>query len=104
MIENKDLLYRMAEIKTTIKKLEAEYKENEGELINAITELNPDTMKVDVGDVGRFSVSSRKVWEYTVAVGALETELKQLKIEEEALGMATYVEVPRITFTTRKEE
>lgn len=103
-MENKDLLYRMAEIKTTIKKLEAEYKENEGELINAITEVNPETMKVDVGDIGRFSVSSRKVWEYSPTVGEREAELKQLKITEEATGVAEYTEVPRITFTTRKEE
>lgn len=103
-MENKDLLYRMAEIKTTIKKLEAEYKENEGELINAITELNPDTMKVDVGDIGRFSVSSRKVWEYSPAVSELEASVKSLKSEEEATGVAEYTEVPRVTFTTRKED
>lgn len=101
---NKDLLYRMAEIKTTIKKLETEYKENEGELINAISDVNPDTMKVDVGDIGRFSVSSRKVWEYSPTVGEREAELKQLKSEEEATGVAEYTEVPRVTFTIKKTD
>lgn len=101
---NKELLERAAEIKIKIKALTEEYKENEEQIINAVLELNPDDRKVDVGDMGRFSVSMRKEWEYSDKVVDLTAELKELKAEEEATGIATYTESPSIKFTTKKDD
>lgn len=98
-----ELLRRAAEIKLQIKSLTEEYKENEEAIIQAVEELNPDTLKVDVGDMGRFSISQTKEWEYSDKVIDLTAELKELKAEEEATGVATYTEKPSIRFTGRKE-
>lgn len=103
-METKDLLYRMAEIKTTIKALTAEYDEHKDDLISAIEATNPEARKVDVGDYGRFSLSMAKVWEYSDRVKLAEEAVKSIKSEEEATGVATYTEVPRVTFTTKKDE
>lgn len=103
-MDNKELLLKAAEIKLQIKALEKEYKDNELQIITAIFELNPDDRKVDVGDKGRFSVSMTKVWEYSENVEIMQSELKMLKNEEEATGIATYKEVPGLRFTTRKSD
>lgn len=101
---NKELLERAAEIKLQIKALEEEYKENEEQIITAIFELNPDDRKVDVGDKGRFSVSMTKVWEYSDEVVDKTNELKKLKDDEQATGIAIYKEVPGLRFTARKSD
>lgn len=100
---NEELLKKAAEIKLQIKALEEEYKENELQIIQAIFELNPDDRKVDVGELGRFSVSMTKVWEYSDEVVDKTNELKKLKDEEQATGVATYKEIPGLRFTGRKE-
>lgn len=98
------ILYRAAEIKRQMKALEAEYKEMELDILEQIFTLNPEDKKVDVGDLGRFSVSQRKVWEYSNSIANLTQTLKDLKAEEEANGIATCKEVPQLTFTMRKNE
>lgn len=101
---NKELLQRAAEIKLQIKALEEEYKDNELQIITAIFELNPEDRKVDVGELGRFSVSMTKVWEYSDEVVDKTAELKKLKDDEQATGLATYKEVPGLRFMARKSD
>lgn len=96
---NKDLLYKAAEIKRQIKTLTEEYEEIIVPVIAEVLEAAPDTLKIDVGDLGRFSISFRKVWEYTDEVGELDQQLKIMKQEQEQLGLATYKEVPSLKFT-----
>lgn len=99
-----EILTRAAEVKLKIRTLEEEYKDLEPEIIQAVAELNPDANKVDVGMLGRFSISQRKVWEYSDNVLTLTADLKQLKADEEATGVATYTEVPSIKFTTKNND
>jgi hypothetical protein len=99
-----EVLTQAAQIKLQIRNLEEEYKNLEQEIIRAVSELNPEGKKVDVGDLGRFSVSLRKVWEYSDKVITLAADLKQLKAEEEATGVASYTEIPSIKFTTKQND
>lgn len=101
---NQELLTKAANIKLQIKALEEEYKDNELQIITAIFELNPEDRKVDVGELGRFSVSMTKVWEYSENVEIMKSELKMLKTEEEATGIATYKEIPGLRFMGRKSD
>ena len=98
-----ELLHHAAEIKAKIKALTEEYKDNEEQIIAAVYELNPKG-KVDVGDLGRFSVSMKKEWEYSDKVETVKAQLKALKEEEEALGLATYKEIPSLKFIAKKTD
>lgn len=73
-------------------------------------QLRPHIIEMMIADgvekmetnVGKFTVSKRKVWTYPEAINDLNEELKAQKAKAESTGEATYDEVEGLRFTPVK--
>lgn len=94
----KALFTEYAELKSTIKELEAKCEELKPQLVTLI----PPDATIDTG-TGTFTLSTRKVWKYSQNCKRLEDELKEVKKTEEQLGIAEAVEgEPFIIYKEKK--
>lgn len=76
---------KYAEITASIKALEEEKK-----LVNdqILQDLSTQEVNQCKSEVGTFSLVERKTWKYSDAVKTKEQEVKELKKEEESIGIA----------------
>lgn len=97
--ETKEAFSKYEETKLEISRLE----EIIDGLKSTVLEAIPEGTEVK-GASGTFSVQKRKLWKYTEAVDAKAKELKELKSEEEAKGIAEATESPTLMYRVKKEE
>lgn len=98
-------------LKTEILKEYAELKIEEKRIKARVEELNPIVKKeiIDAGldklptNLGNFNIKKTKRWTYTEAVTLAKQSLDELKVSEEASGIATFVEVDQLEFRENKE-
>lgn len=98
---SKCLMY--AANKTAIKKLEEENDKLGLEVLAIVCEEAPKDFTVKT-DWGIFMVVPKKKWTYPKPIIAMEKELKELKVEAEAKGEATYTENHYLLFKVKKDE
>jgi len=100
------MLYRAAEIKQTIKNLQAEYDMLEPAVLNRVKELSDghDKYALQVGEIGTFIIAKFRKWEYSDSTKQLEVALKDQKKTEEADGTAKAVESEILKFNVKKPD
>lgn len=104
-MNQKEILYRAAQIKLQVSQLEAEYDMLKPDILQAITDLsNPDKQAVDVGELGRFILAPVRGWKYTTRTEEFAASLKELQRTEQANGMATKTEIFVPKFIAKKNE
>jgi len=98
------MLYRAAEIKSEINKLQAEYDMLAPAVLTRVKELSAGNEKyaVKVGEYGTFIIAKFRKWVYSNPIIQLEAELKNLKKTEEADGTATAMESEILKFNVKK--
>lgn len=99
---DKDTLNKYAQIKKDIKALEA-----------MADEINPEVMEImemasveeiEVSDIGKLSLGSRRTWKYSDQITEKEEEIKAIKKEAEQTGIgASYIEKKYVIFKANKE-
>ena len=88
--QQKDVMNDYAEIKLEIKRLE-----EKADFLNPqILELMQanEIGEINIGDLGKLSIGSRRAWKYSQNVKEVDAKLKELKKTEEMTGEATYTE------------
>lgn len=95
---DEEVLKKYAETKLLISGLEDKLEELKPQVIAIVDKLNPEDHEVAT-DFGRFSNVQKRKYEYTEVVTSKTEELKQLKKEEEAKGIASYVIEPYLKFS-----
>jgi len=98
--EKTDILNKYASIKTDIKSLEATADELKGQVLEIMQ--NEDVQEIELLS-GKLTLSSRRSWKYTLPVQEKEKELKELKKNEEMLGIAQYSELFYPVYSVNKE-
>lgn len=102
--EAKDLLYKAAGIKKKIAELDFEYSLVEQQVEDAIRALASDEkLSVVVGDIGTYSISSKKSWTYSEGLQEMKASIKDLEKVQEQDGTATYTEKFYPRFVISKE-
>lgn len=99
---NKQNFIKYAEVKKEIARLTNDAKDLELLLRKEVEEAGAD--KVEVAEVGSFSLVSRKTWKYSEEVEKREKIIKTLKQAEEVNGDATFTETKSLRFTPTKNE
>ena len=99
------MLYRAAEIKTEITKLQAEYDMLAPTILVRVKEFSAsnDKYALQVGELGTFIIAKFRRWSYSAPTVQLEAELKERKHAEEADGTATVAESEVLKFNLKKE-
>lgn len=94
--EQKDILNEYAKIKGMIKVLE----EQADELNPKVLGLMKDNEfgEIEVSDIGKLCLGSRRKWNYSEKVTELDGVLKEQKKIEEQTGEATYIENKYVIF------
>mgnify|MGYP001413835614 CR=1 FL=1 len=100
--EQKDVLNKYAEIKKDIKALEAMADELNHQVLELMEASGVE--EIEIGDMGKLSMGSRRNWKYTDKVKALDEALKDQKKLEEQTGEAEYTEKKYVIFKGNKEE
>lgn len=98
--EQKKLLREYADLKTASKNLESEM-----DILNPIVlqiMQDNEVEEIEVEDLGKVTLASRRSWRYPEAITEFESELKEKKKLAEQLGTATYNEKQYIIFSGRK--
>ena len=103
MDEKKDKLLKYAAIKQQIKSLEDKAEELKEEVVAIVLEMNPTDKTVET-DVGTFVMVQKRKYNYSEDVITKEEELKQLKTEEEAKGIAEYTVSEYLKFNSASIE
>ena len=99
--EQKDILNSYAELKKEIKFLEEKADTLNPQVLQIMEDSGAE--EIDINDIGKISLGSRRTWKYTNKVKELETQLKDQKSYEERTGDATYVEKNYPIFKALKE-
>lgn len=100
--EQKNKLTAYSELKLRIKELEAEADTLNPEVLDIMQMEGVE--EVEVGDLGKLTLCSKRKWSYTPEVKAKEEELKGIKKRQEQTGEASYVETHYPKFNSSKEE
>ena len=103
MDEKKDKLLKYAAIKQQIKSLEDKAEELKEEVVAIVLEMNPTDKTVET-DVGTLVMVQKRKYNYSEDVITKEEELKQLKTEEEAKGIAEYTVSEYLKFNSSSIE
>lgn len=96
---NKELLEEYAQLKIKEKELAARIKELGPEIKAMIEETGAD--KVDM-EVGTFTITVRKTWNFSDLHSVKKTELKDLEEREKADGTAEFEEETSLMFKEKK--
>jgi hypothetical protein len=94
-----NLYSEYASVKAQIAALELKEEQLRPHIIEMMQNEGED--KKDIG-VGKFSLSSRKVWTYPERITEMNEELKAEKAKAESTGEATFEEVPQLRYTAAK--
>jgi len=100
--ENKDLLNKYGSIKKDIKALEAMADELNPQVLELMEASGAE--EIEIGDIGKLSMGSRRNWKYTEKVKSLDEALKDQKKLEEQTGLAEYTEKKYVIFKGNKEK
>lgn len=101
-IEQKDLLNKYAELKLKAKALEQELEELNPQVLSIMQETAVE--EIEVGDLGKLTMASRRTWVYPEFIQEKEKELKKEKKEAEQTGTADYSEKHYVMFKEAKVE
>lgn len=99
--ENKDKLNEYASIKKDIKILEAKAELLNPEILELMEASGAE--EIEIGDMGKLSMGSRRNWKYPADVISWEEDLKAKKKEAEQRGTAQYTEKKYVIFKSNKE-
>lgn len=86
---DKSLFEQYALYKTKIDELEKLAEELKPKILGMLQEAGKP---VEISGTGKFSVASRKTWEYSMVIQSEEVKLKEKKKYEEQSGKASYKE------------
>ncbi len=95
---NTETIKQYESIKLQIKALEAQAEAMEPEVKEMLANCGADQIETDKG---KFYFTTRKTWKYTDAVKFKETEVKELKKQEEETGTATATENKSLTYRAK---
>lgn len=87
--EKKDILNKYAQYKSEIKMLEATADELKVQVLEIMQESGAEEITLPTG---KLTLASKRAWKYSPIVTEKETELKNLKKDEEMRGTADYTE------------
>jgi len=96
-MEIKDKMQKYANLKAQIKLLETEVDEMKSIILEAVQELAPVDGVVET-DFGTFTSVPKRKYTYSEDTVSLEKKVKELKADEEATGVATYVINPYLLY------
>src|SRR3990167_11263053 len=96
-----DTLKRYAELKIEEKKVTAELKDLNPLVREGMESRGLDKQPTSVGD---FLILKKKAWKYTEECETLRQALKNKESDEEARGLATFVEKSELQFRVKKDE
>lgn len=99
---NKTLLEEYRDLKNTIKVAEEKLKELSPLVVENMRTEGAAKIKLADG-TGVFSIFPRKTWKYSPVVTDMELEVKKIKADEQAKGIAVASEIDVLTFTMPKE-
>jgi len=97
-MKNKELFEEYADIKLKIKTLTARQDEIKPAILENLIGEGPEAV-VELEDKGKFSWYGKRKWVYSQPVKDASDQLKKMKKEEEAKGIADYSETPVLIFT-----
>lgn len=92
---NESVFKNYADIKNKIKELTAQAKEIEKEVTSEMDKLGMEKIN---SNIGTFSFTKRKSWEYPEEVKLKEQEYKEIKKKSEEDGSAKATETKSLTF------
>lgn len=95
---NTETIKKYEAIKLEIKALEAQLDALEPEVTEMLANCGADQIETDKG---KFYFTTRKTWKYTEAVKLKETEVKELKKQEEESGKAEVTESKSLTYRAK---
>jgi len=101
-IEQKDILNKYAYLKLKVKALEEEMDELNPQVLEIMKESAVE--EIEVGDLGKLTMASRRTWIYPEFIQEKEKELKREKKEAEQTGTADYSEKHYVLFKEAKVE
>jgi len=100
--QQKDTLNVYAKIKGEIKLLESKADELNPLVLEVMQASEVEEIEID--EVGKLSLGSRRTWKYSQEVQDLEKTLKSEKKTEEQTGKADYSEKHYVIFSGNKNE
>jgi len=100
-IKDQDILNEYAQIKRDLKMLEEKADALNPSVLD-VMERNA-VEEVDVRELGKLTLGSRRTWKYSKAVQEEEATLKEHKKLEEQTGTADYVEKHYVVFKSNKD-
>lgn len=96
-MDQKETLQKYANLKAQIKLLTAEMDGLKETVSGIVTELNPTDGIVET-EFGTFTMVPKRKYTYSEETVSLEEKVKELKADEEATGVATYVVNPYLLY------
>lgn len=100
--QQKDIINEYARIKSDIKLLEEKADELNPQVLE-VMEANK-VEEVEVSDLGKLSLGSRRTWKYSKEIQEEEAKVKEHKKLEEQTGEANYTEKSYIIFKVNKDD
>lgn len=99
-VEQKTILESYAELKLKAKEIEVQLDELNPQVLEIMKE---DALEeVEVGDLGKLTMASRRTWTYPEVIQTKEKELNAEKKEAEQTGSADYTEKHYVLFKEAK--
>jgi hypothetical protein len=103
--EGKSILISYGLTKLSIKEKEEVLKALADKALEAVKLFqHGEDAPVELSEIGKFIVSKTKKWKYSHTYYEKEAELKLLKSEEEAKGVATFEEIDCLKFNQLRKE
>lgn len=93
---NKELFDKLAALRIAERDVKNQIEEIYPEIVASLTDVEDGT--IITTDLGTFTVSQRRTWEYPEALVQRELEIKKEKKIAEQMGVATYTTKPSVTF------
>lgn len=97
---NREILERWATLKLSVKKAEEEMDLIKEMVEKEVIELAGDKKGFILEGFGKFTVGVTRTWQFTDHVKSLEELLDNAKADEKKTGAASYLDKPKVTFTT----
>jgi hypothetical protein len=99
--QEKDILQEYAKIKQEIKLLESKAEELNPKVLEVMR--GAEVEEIEIGEIGKLSLGSRRTWKYSQKLQEKEKELKAEKKVEEQTGLADYQEKHYVIFKVSGE-
>lgn len=97
---DKELFEKLAALRIKEREIKDQIEEIYPTITASVEEL-PDGTVIE-SDLGKFTVSHRRTWEYTPEFERAKEELKKQQKEEEQKGTATYTTKASVVFKENK--